>query len=470
MRQGLLCRVYVLGIGLGLILLFAGCGGGAGGGGGGGGRSADSTSNAALSITTTSLPTGVVGTAYSVALGASGGTAPYSWSLASGSSLPGGLSLAGSTIAGTPKADGATKITVQVQDSSSPVQSQTQALSITIDSSSLSITTTSLAGGTVGVPYSASLEASGGTAPYTWSLVSGSSLPAGLRLAGSTISGTPASAGTTNFTVQINDSSSPVQTRTQGLSIAINAGSSASVSITTPSTSAASVTVSGSLNIVASVSGVANTALNWTVSGSNGGTITTGASPYNSVTYNAPAALPGGNNPVTITATSQVDNTKSASLTVTINPSTNSANAINVPVGSSATGINFDLSSNASLSLALANLGGCVVGQSSTTCEASVTGIAVSRSGLATGTCPNATCTMWLLGRGLTDAAGDATAAGLTVGVTHGGTVDVTVKSVTPRVPAAQRILPVRRVQPCRTLRSKLSCPGPRNSGTEILW
>lgn len=44
---------------------------------------------------------------------------------------------------------------------------------------------------------------------------------------------------------------------------------------------------------------------------------------------------------------------------------------------------------------------------------------------------------MWLLGRGLTDAAGDATAAGLTVGVTHGGTVDVTVKSVTPRAPCS---------------------------------
>ena len=58
---------------------------------------------ATLTITTTSLPNGTVGTAYSQTLAATGGATPYTWSVYSGS-LPAGLSLGSSTgtISGTP--------------------------------------------------------------------------------------------------------------------------------------------------------------------------------------------------------------------------------------------------------------------------------------------------------------------------------------------------------------------------------
>ena len=85
----------------------------------------------------------------------------------------------------------------------------------------LSITTTSLGGGTQGNPYSATLSASGGTTPYTWALASGT-LPTGLTLSpGGTISGTPTAAGASNFTVSVSDSSSPTQTVTQPESITV---------------------------------------------------------------------------------------------------------------------------------------------------------------------------------------------------------------------------------------------------------
>src|SRR4030095_7852729 len=72
-----------------------------------------------------------------------------------------------------------------------------------------SITTASpLPPGTPGVGYSLTLSASGGTTPYSWSLVSGS-LPAGLSLAGAPIAGTPTGMGTSSFTIQATDSSSP---------------------------------------------------------------------------------------------------------------------------------------------------------------------------------------------------------------------------------------------------------------------
>jgi hypothetical protein len=86
----------------------------------------------------------------------------------------------------------------------------------------LSVTTTSLPNGTQSVAYNQSLAATGGTAPYSWSLVSGT-LPPGLALSSSgQISGTPTTAGTSNFTVQVTDSSSPAQTATQALSIAVS--------------------------------------------------------------------------------------------------------------------------------------------------------------------------------------------------------------------------------------------------------
>jgi hypothetical protein len=68
----------------------------------------------------------------------------------------------------------------------------------------LTITTTSLRRGMVGVSYSDGLAASGGTQPYSWSLASGS-LPPGLTLNSSTgaITGTPTTAGTSSFTAQV---------------------------------------------------------------------------------------------------------------------------------------------------------------------------------------------------------------------------------------------------------------------------
>ena len=87
---------------------------------------------------------------------------------------------------------------------------------------SLAITTSSLPSGTQSVSYSATLAASGGRTPNTWSIASGS-LPTGLSLNSSNgvILGTPSATGTYNFTIQVTDSSSPVQNVSKALSITI---------------------------------------------------------------------------------------------------------------------------------------------------------------------------------------------------------------------------------------------------------
>jgi hypothetical protein len=162
-----------------------------------------------LTISTSRLPNGQVQVAYAASLQASGGTPPYSWSLAAGS-LPAGLHLdpASGAISGTPTTTGSASFTVKVTDSTaSAAQTATQDLTIAI-ASALVILTNSLAPAELGQPYDQTLTASGGLPPYTWSIVSGS-LPQGLTLETGTgkIAGTPNEAGDFNVTFQVTDSS-----------------------------------------------------------------------------------------------------------------------------------------------------------------------------------------------------------------------------------------------------------------------
>ena len=171
------------------------------------------------SITTSSLPSGVVGQAFSQTLTVIGGDGSYEWSLSSGS-LPAGLTLsAGGEIAGTPTTAETSSFTIQVESAG---QTATASLSIVVApaGSPPSITTTSLPDGTVGEAYSHTLAATGGDGSYVWSLASGS-LPAGLTLsAGGQVTGTPTTAEAPSFTVQV---ASAGQIATASLSIAVAA-------------------------------------------------------------------------------------------------------------------------------------------------------------------------------------------------------------------------------------------------------
>lgn len=88
-------------------------------------------------------------------------------------------------------------------------------------SAPLAITTTTLAGGTVGVAYTGTLTASGGTMPYDWSLDSGS-LPTGLALGqDGTFIGSPSGSGQYSFVVRVTDAQG--RTATVSLSITVAA-------------------------------------------------------------------------------------------------------------------------------------------------------------------------------------------------------------------------------------------------------
>ncbi len=189
-----------------------------------------SAASTSLQITTTSLASGQVQSAYQASLAASGGTAPYSWSVTAGA-FPSGLSLSGSSgvISGVPAQSGSFPITVQVNDAASHTASASLTLQISAaappPSNNLQITTTSLPSAQVSQPFQATIAATGGTAPYTWGLTSSSGpLAGGLTLSATTgqISGTPSQTGQYSFTLQVTDSSSTPQSATKGYTLIVS--------------------------------------------------------------------------------------------------------------------------------------------------------------------------------------------------------------------------------------------------------
>ena len=155
----------------------------------------------AISISPATLRPGTVSVQYSVTFTASGGTPPYTFSLPNGSILvfsPAQLSSSG-TLLFTPLAPGVSSFTIQVTDSTGTKSSRDYQL--TIGAATLSITPAQLPSGTIRQTYAATLTASGGTAPYTFS-VTGGTLPNGVSLgAAGSLNGTPQKAG--NFSVSI---------------------------------------------------------------------------------------------------------------------------------------------------------------------------------------------------------------------------------------------------------------------------
>jgi large repetitive protein len=177
---------------------------------------------AAQSISFTAPSTGVAGGSATLTATGGGSGNPVTFS-ADSSSGAGVCSVSGTTVSYL--AAGNCVLDANQAGSTDYLAAPQVSQTVAVSSAALSVTTSSLAGATLGSAYAATLAAAGGTTPYTWS-VSGGSLPPGLSLNASagTISGTPRVAGTFTFTVQAADSSSPAQTATAPLSIGVGVG------------------------------------------------------------------------------------------------------------------------------------------------------------------------------------------------------------------------------------------------------
>src|SRR5579859_2061443 len=259
-----------------------------------------------LAISTASLPSGQVGTAYSTTLVATGGTTPLSWATTSGT-LPAGLQLNASTgaITGTPTATANNvALTFQVNDAGNPMQSKSVNLTLTIAPATLAISTNSLPSGQVGVAYIATLVAAGGIPPYSWSLTSGT-LPANLLLNAATgaISGTPTVSVTNSpLKFQVKDSGSPAQSKAVSLSLTIISSTGITVSI---SPRRGGLTITQSIPLTAATNDPQGVI--WSASAGSFSAQSVAAATY---------VAPGVAGTVTVTATSATDGSTNASATI----------------------------------------------------------------------------------------------------------------------------------------------------------
>ena len=157
-------------------------------------------------VTPSSMPGGTMGSAYSQTVTASGGTAPYTFALTAGA-LPPGLTLTDNgdgtaTVSGIPATVGGYNFTVTATDANMDLGSRAYTILVC---STITLAPASLPDGVAGSAYSQPISASGGTAPYTYSVTAGT-LPPGLTLSpDGQLAGTPYSGGVYSFTVTATD-------------------------------------------------------------------------------------------------------------------------------------------------------------------------------------------------------------------------------------------------------------------------
>jgi uncharacterized repeat protein (TIGR03803 family) len=285
-----------------------------------------------LAITTATLPAALVGTNYSLAIATTGGTAPFAWTVSSGT-LPRGVNLnaAAGTFSGTPLQYGSGVIVVKVTDASTPQMTDSATYTLAVNSG-LDITTSMVAAGKVGTQYSTGLIPTGGVTPYKWSVTSGA-LPAGLTLGSDSgvISGTPTTQQTSTFTIQITDSEGTPAATTRTFNISIVAADLA-VSSTALSSSAASTAVGSNVTLTAKVSatsGIPNGVVTFFNGSTSLGTGTLNDSGIATFTtaFSSPGVFPitaiyGGNSTVTGSTSAVLSETVVAvSVSATFNPS-----------------------------------------------------------------------------------------------------------------------------------------------------
>ncbi|HUX45573.1 MAG TPA: putative Ig domain-containing protein [Terracidiphilus sp.] len=362
------------------------------------------TVDAGVSITTaTTLPTGYAGSSYSQQLAATGGTGTgFTWAVSNGSTLPAGLTLSsGGLLSGNPTTTGTPSFGITVTDSASNTASVTFSMTI---SAGVSVTTTTLPSGYQGTAYAgATLAATGGTGSgYTWTVASGSSLPAGMNLSsGGAISGTPTGSGTSSIVFSVKDSANNTATATLSLTVV----ATLAVSTTSPLPSG-TVAVAYSQTLTASGGSGGN---QWTTD-SAGTTALTGVGLTLGLNGTISGASPtAGTTSFTVTVTDSASHTATASLSITVYaaltvttttlPATNAGVAYSQQLaagGGTGTGYTWTVTSGAS-SLTAVNLavssGGLITGTPAATGTATFT-VKVTDSGSSTAT-QNLTITVY---------------------------------------------------------------------------
>jgi hypothetical protein len=289
---------------------------------------------AGITITTApQLTLGVQGTAYpGETLAATGGAGTYSWTwaAANGSSIPSGMALNATTgaIGGTPGASGTFSIAATATDTASNTASKTFSL---IVYPALSITTSSLPGGTANTAYTNTpLAATGGSGNYTWSwtAANGSSLPAGMTFLGGVLAGTPTTHGSYSVVITVKDTALNV-TFNKTFSIAI---AYAPLSITTTTLPAGTANTAYSPTQFAATGGSGS--YTWSWAAASGSSLPGGMNLSSSGVLSGTPSAAGSYQAQVTVADATANSNLTATFTINIDSGSLSVtNAPNLPIG-----------------------------------------------------------------------------------------------------------------------------------------
>ena len=275
---------------------------------------------AAPAVTTGALPAATVGTAYSQALAASGGIAPYAWTITSGT-LPACLTInSAGVVSGTPNAAcvGTTNLTFKVTDSgtATALSATSASLGLTINAApAITFTGSMPATATYqsSAPYVGFASATGGAGALTYSLLSGA-LPPGLSLLSTSngqIGGTPTAVGTFNFTMKAADAFGDSNTQAYTITVSYPA-----LSITSPATLPTGYAGAAYSQTLAATGG-SGAGYTWTVTGGAASLAAANLSlSSGGVLSGTPAATSSPS--FTVKVTDSASNTASATLNLTI--------------------------------------------------------------------------------------------------------------------------------------------------------
>lgn len=309
-----------------------------------------SAPTSAITVSPATLPTLTAGTPFSQSLTSSGGTSPYTYVLESGP-LPVGLSLTGGgVLSGTPTQRGGYSFSVRSTDSAAPtadtvVKSYTGA----VQNPTLTLTTPS---GTAiqGAPFSQTLSTTGGVAPHTYQLETGS-FPAGISISSAgVVSGTAAAApGNYPVTLRVTDASTGpgVYFELENYTLTVSPPPSVSIAV-----SPASVSEDGATNLTYTVTRSLNLTSPTTVNITTSGTATSGVDYTGGV---ATAVIPAGATTATITIDPTVDGTVEADETVTLTVAAGTGYTVGAPASATGNILNDDVPS-ATISVSPANV------------------------------------------------------------------------------------------------------------------
>jgi len=204
-----------------------------------------------------------VGSLYNATVQALSGTGPFAYTLTAGA-LPAGVNLGTSTtsidpISGTPTASGTFTFTIKVTDSTSAIYS----LACEIIVAAYGTFSASFSGShaQVGIAYSGSVTGSGGRAPYSYAVTTGT-LPLGLTLnvpSPGSISGTPLFVAGVAVTVTVTDANGSTTTVAFTITVGVAQSQAPNAQITGVTAGVSSYGINGDQ----STTGLIQTTISW---------------------------------------------------------------------------------------------------------------------------------------------------------------------------------------------------------------